>query len=180
LKSQTGSIKNLNYTGKEEVFEIKIRKIKQRDRPWIEKIFKTNWGSDFVITKGEVAHCQELDGFIAEMSGKKEGLITYRVRGGELEIMSLNSLVKEKGTGTALINRTIGFAKKTKIKRIWLITTNDNINAIKFYQRRGFKIVRVYPGAVNLSRRLKPSIPEIGDHGIPISDEIEFEIRLEK
>lgn len=97
-----------------------------------------------------------------------------------LEIVSLNSLVKEKGIGTALINRIIGFAKKNEVKRIWLITTNDNINAIKFYQKRGFKIIGVYPGAVNISRRLKPSIPEIGNHRIPISDEIEFEMRLEK
>ncbi len=162
------------------VFEIKIRKIKQRDRNWIEEIFKTNWGSDFVIAKGEVIHCCGLDGFIAEVAGKKEGLITYRVKNEHLEIVSLNSLVKEKGIGTALINRIIGFAKKNEVKRIWLITTNDNVNAIKFYQKRGFKIIGVYPGAVNISRRLKPSIPEIGDHGIPISDEIEFEMRLEK
>jgi N-acetylglutamate synthase-like GNAT family acetyltransferase len=102
------------------------------------------------------------------------------VKNEDLEIVSLNSLEKEKGIGTALINRIIGFAKKNKVKRIWLITTNDNINAIKFYQKRGFKMIGVYPGAVNISRRLKPSIPEIGDNGIPISDEIEFEMRLEK
>jgi GNAT superfamily N-acetyltransferase len=119
-----------------------------------------------------------LDGFIAEIAGTREGLITYRVRGGDLEIVSLNSMVKQKGIGTALINSVIEFAKKYEVKRVWLITTNDNINAIKFYQRRGFKIVRVYPEAVSVSRRLKPSIPEIGDHGIPISDEIELEIKL--
>jgi ribosomal protein S18 acetylase RimI-like enzyme len=54
-------------------------------------------------------------------------------------------------------------------------TTNDNLNALRFYQRRGFRIMGVHPGAVNEARRLKPSIPAIGAYGIPICDEIDLE-----
>jgi len=157
---------------------IKIRKIEQKDKSWVKKIFKTRWGSDFVIARGEVHHCRKLDGFIAEISGQREGLITYRISSGDLEIVSLDSLLKGKGIGTALINKIIEFANEAKIKRILLITTNDNIDAIKFYQKRGFRMMKVYPEAVNISRKLKPSIPERGDYGIPISDEIEFEMKL--
>ena len=61
---------------------------------------------------------------------------------------------------------------------MWLITTNDNLNALRFYQGRGFRLVAVHPGAVEASRRLKPQIPELGSFGIPIRDELELELSL--
>jgi hypothetical protein len=59
-----------------------------------------------------------------------------------------------------------------------LTTTNDNLTALRFYQRRGFRIAAVRPGAVAAARRLKPTIPELGEHGIPIRDEIELALTL--
>jgi len=158
--------------------EIKIRKIGQGDKPWVKKLFKTRWGSDFVVTRGEVHYCNKLSGFVAEVSGENKGLITYKIKDKELEIVSLDSLMEGKGIGTRLINEVIEFAREVKARRIWLITTNDNVDAVKFYQRRGFRIKDVYPGAIDMSRKLKSSIPEIGNYGIPIRDEIELEVKL--
>ena len=45
---------------------------------------------------------------------------------------------------------------------------------MRFYQRRGFVLAGVYPGAIEQSRRIKPQIPRVGNFGIPIRDEIEF------
>ena len=60
--------------------------------------------------------------------------------------------------------------------RLWVITTNDNVNALRFYQRRGFCLVTVHRGAVDRSRAtLKPEIPAAGAYGIPLRDEIELE-----
>jgi hypothetical protein len=61
------------------------------------------------------------------------------------------------------------------VSALRVTTTNDNLDALRFYQKRGFQIVAVRPGAVDESRRVKPSIPVIGEHGIPIRDEIELE-----
>ncbi|MGD8245715.1 MAG: hypothetical protein PVG25_02965 [Anaerolineae bacterium] len=66
------------------------------------------------------------------------------------------------------------------MQRIWLITTNDNLAALRFYQRRGFSLVAVHPGAVDQARTLKPEIPAIGHSGIPIRDEIELELPLDR
>jgi Acetyltransferase (GNAT) family len=63
-------------------------------------------------------------------------------------------------------------------RRVWLITTNDNLRALRFYQRRGFRLVAVHPDALARSRELKPSIPEIGLDGIPLRDELELELLL--
>jgi ribosomal protein S18 acetylase RimI-like enzyme len=63
-------------------------------------------------------------------------------------------------------------------RRLWLITTNDNTPAIRFYQRQGMRVVAVHHNAIVDARRIKPEIPEFGVDGQPICDEIEFEIDL--
>lgn len=95
-----------------------------------------------------------------------------------MEIISLDSLLERKGIGTVLINKVIEFAYGKEVKRIWLITTNDNINVLRFYQKRGFMIIKIYPRAISESRKIKPSIPLAGNYGIPIRDEIELEMKL--
>jgi hypothetical protein len=63
--------------------------------------------------------------------------------------------------------------------RLWLVTTNDNVDALRFYQRRGFRLAELRPEAVTLSRRaLKPEIPMVGAHGIELRDELELDLEL--
>lgn len=90
----------------------------------------------------------------------------------------MNSETKKIGLGTELVNRVIEKAKESNCRRVWLITTNDNTSAIRFYQKRGFEWVGFHKDAIEESRKLKPEIPELGDDGIPIKHELEFEYRL--
>ena len=106
------------------------------------------------------------------------GLLTFHIEAGDFEIVTLNSQRERRGIGTALLEQARFAASSAKCRRMWLVTTNDNRPATDFYRRRGFSIVAVHRGAVDLSRRLKPEIPERGLGGIPIRDEIELEIRL--
>ncbi len=55
---------------------------------------------------------------------------------------------------------------------------NDNINAIRFYQKRGFDMAHLFRNAMDISRKLKPEIPLIGDNSIPLRHEIEFELSI--
>jgi len=96
----------------------------------------------------------------------------------ECELVTLDALRQQNGVGSALLAAVAKQAAARGCQRVWLITTNDNINAIRFYQRRGMRLIAVHPGAVDAARRIKPSIPVIGEHGIPIHDELEFELRL--
>ncbi len=106
------------------------------------------------------------------------GAITWNRAGDEIEIVTLDSWREDQGVGTALLNRAIDSAKKSDVRRAWLITTNDNIRAIRFYQKRGWDLMAVHRDAVREARKLKPTIPELGDHGIPIRHELEFELYL--
>jgi len=160
------------------IMRISIRKTTPKDMEWIKKIFLKFWKGDFVVAKGRVYKPEVLEGFIAHSGSKKLGLVTYKVSGDELGIISFNSFLKNKGVGTALMKKVIKLARKKALRRIWVSTTNDNLEALKFYQKRGFRIKRVYPDAMDKVRKLKPSIPKIGDNGISLRDEIELEILL--
>jgi GNAT superfamily N-acetyltransferase len=107
--------------------------------------------------------------------GTLAGVLTYIIRGDEWEVLTLHAVHRHRGTGTALLNAIETLARDAGCTRLWLITTNDNVDALRFYQRRGFRFAKLHAGAVDDSRaRLKPGIPKIGDHGIPIRDEIEL------
>ena len=95
-----------------------------------------------------------------------------------MEILSLDSLSERRGIGTALLDEAVLAARKADCLRVMLVTTNDNLYALRFYQKRGFDMVRLIRNAVDAARNIKPEIPLTGMDGIPIRHEIELELRL--
>jgi GNAT superfamily N-acetyltransferase/NTP pyrophosphatase (non-canonical NTP hydrolase) len=144
----------------------------------ITSFIKNNWGSGIMVVKGRVHNMEILPGFAAVEDNEIKGIITYCIEDGECEIVSLDSLVENKGLGTSLLEKVINMARDLNCRRVWLITTNDNTRAIRFYQKRGFDIKDIYINAVNESRKIKPEIPVSGNDDIPILHEIEFEMLL--
>lgn len=155
---------------------MEIQEIHQDKR--IDKFFIERWGGDFIVSKGELLYGRELDGFAVFDNEDIIGLLTYHVKNNSCEIVSLDSLREKQGMGTALVDVMIEKSKEMKVNRLWLMTTNDNTTAMRFYQKRGFVFVAVHPNAIGESRKLKQDIPEIGCDGIPIRDEMELEYPL--
>ena len=155
-----------------------LRRLTAVDLPRLRQFWIEHWGGDEMIAHGNVYHPEELEGFVVEYENEWVGLITFFIREDECEVTSLDSLREGQGIGTQLINKAIKEARAKNCKRLFLITTNDNLHALGFYQKRGFEIVTVYRGAVNESRKRKPGIPLVGMHGIPLRDEIELEMML--
>lgn len=157
----------------------RIRKIEPKDLDWIKGIYIQKWGGDICVSRGKVQKVDDFTGgFVAKTSEQNTGFIMYTISGLELEITGLVNLKENMGIASALVKTVIDLAKKQEIKRICLVTTNDSLNAIGFWQKRGFQLVRVYPNAMGNTRKLKPSIPLIGENGIPLRDEIELEMLL--
>jgi ribosomal protein S18 acetylase RimI-like enzyme len=156
-----------------------IRPVEAGDREWIVQQLTEQWGAPLVVRQGESIQADQLPGWIAEVEGERAGLVTYLLRGKDCEIATLHSLVEGRGIGSALIETARRLAVEHDCRRLWVITTNDNLPALGFYQKRGFSLVKVYPGMVDASRKVKPQIPLVGMHGIPIRDEIELELRLD-
>ena len=155
-----------------------IRATTPEDKPVVEEII-SHWLTNFIISRGRRLYPAELPGFLAfDETGKPIGLLTMEIVGDECEVVTLDAFVPWSGIGTELMKRAEQAARDADCRRLWLITTNDNIEALGFYQKRGFSLVALRPGAIEYSRKLKPAIPETGAHGIPIRDELELEVLL--
>jgi ribosomal protein S18 acetylase RimI-like enzyme len=157
---------------------IMLRRITEHDLPRLRQMWRKNWGDEFIVMHGVIYHPDKLEGFIAYDGSEWVGEITYDFSDGDCEVVSLDSEREGQGLGTKLINAVVEEARKRECRRVFLITTNDNLNALGFYQKRGFELVMINRGAVNESRKIKPSIPLIGMNNIPLRDEIELEIVL--
>ena len=144
------------------------------------QLFINRWGPDFIVTKGQKHNFEDLDGFVAIDNDKIVGVLTFKKSNNEIEIISLDSFMENIGIGAALLNKIRDFAKHNYIKRLWLITTNDNLNALKFYQKRNWTITAIHYDAVVEARKIKPTIPMTGYYDIPLRHEIELEYEFDK
>lgn len=158
--------------------EFEIIRITENNRNEVNQILINEWEATDIIIRGKIIDGTKLDGFLAIKDNKIIGLITYIIEENECEICSLNSFIENKGIGTNLINTVLQYAKANGCSRVKLITTNDNIRGLEFYQRRGFVFSNIYKNAIENSRKIKPQIPLFADNGLPIRDEIEFELIL--
>ena len=158
---------------------MRVRAAEAADREWLEA-FLAEHNSLRVARRGELVNSLDHPMLIAETdAGQPAGLLTYIERDGECEVLTLHAVRQWAGVGSALIASIRDLAASHGCRRLWVVTTNDNVDALRFYQRRGFRLAALRPGAVDESRRsLKAEIPAIGDHGIPLRDELELEIRL--
>ena len=154
-----------------------IRPVDLDDGDWIAQFITERWGAEFVADHYEVFHCRDLPGFVAFEADDKVGLLTYKIVAGDCEVVSLDSLRQCMGIGTGLIDAVKAAAAESGCKRLWLVTTNDNMNALRFYQKRGFVLVKINRNAIEFARNLKP-VPLVGADGIPLRDEIELEMML--
>ena len=155
---------------------MRIRPALPEDRPAVERILK-RWHALHVARRGELLHALDHPALVADGEGAVVGVLVYVVRGREWEILALYVDERRRGAGTALVAEARALAERAGCTRVWLITTNDNVDALRFYQRRGFRLAALHPGAVDASRgRIKPTIPVAGAYGIPLRDELELEL----
>ena len=152
---------------------IEVRRFGDADREWARSFLRQRWGAATMAVHGVLYEPATLEGFVAEgPDGERLGLVTYHVESDACEIVSLDALEPGRGVGTALLEavRELGH------RRLWAVTTNDNVGAQRFYEQRGFHVAAVREGAVDRARTsLKPEIPLVGEGGVPIRDEIELE-----
>ncbi len=155
-----------------------LRPLNDDDREQVRRFLIERWGSARVVSRGKIYHADALPGFVAMQEDRIVGLVTHRIDGDECELVTLDSAMEGIGIGSALIEAVKNAARQAGCRRLWLITTNDNLPALRFYQKRGFVLAALHRNAIEDSRRLKPGIPLAGVDGIPIRDEIEFELEI--
>jgi GNAT superfamily N-acetyltransferase len=145
------------------------------DKIWVKGRTELLFGGDYVVSREIIHDPTELPGFIAVDGGERIGLATYHIEGDECELVSIDALCQYIGVGTALLEAVEKAARVAGCKTLWAITTNDNLDALRFFQKRGFVISAYRLDSMDRIRRMKPDIPETGYYGIPVRDEVELE-----
>ena len=153
----------------------RVRALGADEAAWAHDVLTWRWGGTSAVSRGAVHDLTELPTLVAELDGERAGLATYRIADDACELVTLDALRENAGVGTALIEAVAAEARNAGAERLWLITSNDNLPALRFYQRRGLDLVAVHHDAITRARVLKPSIPRTGLDGIAIRHELELE-----
>jgi ribosomal protein S18 acetylase RimI-like enzyme len=157
---------------------VHIRPLADDDRDWVERLIVERWGDAIVTGRGRIWRPATLPGFAAFESDGCLGLVTYELDGDACEIVTIDALREGAGVGTALLETVVEAARSAGCTRVQLLTTNNNLRALAFYQKRGFRLVALRPGEIDEARKLKPSIPKVDAAGLPIRDELHLELPL--
>jgi len=163
-----------------EATAVRVEDLTDRDLAWAAEVLERDLGGRRQARRGELIDVLDGDGLVAWGGDTPIGLLTSRPDGpGRIELAALVAVERDSGVGSALVEALIARAKAAGVREIRVTTTNDNVTALAFYQRRGFRLAELRAGAVDESRRsLKPSITDIAENGLPIRDELELALRL--
>jgi hypothetical protein len=143
------------------------------DAAWINGFLRNRWGATTIVAHGEVIEAATLPALIA-LAKNRRGLATYRRLGRDAELVTLDADPPGIGTGAILVEALATRLQAGGCERLWLTTTNDKLSALRFYLRRSFRLIQVRLGAVDEARKLKPSIPTVGECGIAMRDELDL------
>lgn len=154
-----------------------VRPAGPHDGNWLREVLARHWGSSQIAIGGRLVDACDLPALIA---GEHQGLAIYRIAadGKNAELITLNALIERHGVGTALIAALATRLAAAGVRELRVSMTNDNLDALRFYQRRGFRLVALRRGAIDKARAIKPSIPLIGHHGIPVRDQLELALAI--
>jgi len=160
--------------------DLVIRRSEASDAPLVRSFMEERWGGEPLVINCKFYHPSTLPGFLVFHKDELIGCLIYELQEAEREIIVFEIVDRHQGIGSRLLRQFIVEAAKEGCRRVHLMTTNDNLDALRFYQRRGFTLCGIRLGASAAAREIKPSLIETGDYGIPVRDEILLEMILQE
>lgn len=158
---------------------MEVRSLDRGDQAWAEALVAGHFGSVRVVSQGHLHETTDLPCLADYDAEVPVGLLHYRLDdAGDIEVVTLIAVRPRRGIGAALLGALVERAEAAGCRRVWLVTTNDNTAAQHFYRARGWTLVALHLGAVTSARALKPEIPLLGEGGVAIEDELEYELLL--
>jgi ribosomal protein S18 acetylase RimI-like enzyme len=151
-----------------------VRALGDADADWLRAVLLERWGGEPIVGRGRAHRVGDLEGFVASIGDEPAGVLTYRIDADVCEIVTLDAFREGVGVGHALVEAVTARARAAGARTLLVMTTNDNLGALRFYQRAGFRLSELRPGAVDEARRVKPTIPPIGYDDIAIRDELDL------
>ena len=158
-----------------EVWDVTVQfAASEDDREWLRRLWLETWGSTTMVTRGTERDLASAEAYIAWHEHRPVGAVAVDCASPEAELLSLDAVESRHGVGTALLRAAEDAARRRGCRHMVVITSNDNLTALRFYQRRGYRMTGIGADVIDAARLLKPAIPALGDHGIPLHDEVEL------
>ncbi len=161
---------------------VRVRPRTGSDLEYLRSQLTHHWGGTQIWSLGQAFDGERIPSFVAWIGDERVGCVTYAIAPGgyQCEVVTLASSRPNTGAATLLLEAVERAARRAGCTRLFLTTTNDNADAVRFYQTRGWRLAALHRGNVDEARKHKPEIPLLGNHGIPVRDEIELELWLEE
>lgn len=153
---------------------VMVREATDTDRAAARELFRRDFGRTRIVAFGELVDLDELPALVAVMNTEPSGALAYRLFGGDaLHIVALatDPMWQRSGVGAYLVAEAELLARRLGLKRLVIATTNDNLPALYFYQRRGYRLSEFARDAIIA----KVQQEHAGFAGIPVRDEIRLE-----
>ncbi len=157
---------------------VMVHEAGDEERVVIRDLFERDFGRTKIIAFGELMNVDEMPALVATTYEEVSGALAYRLHGDGLHIVALATdvLWQRSGVGGHLVAEAELFARKLSLARVLVTITNDNLPALYFYQRRGYRLSAVRPGSV--LAHTTETVP--GFAGIPVRDEVHLEKWLDQ
>ena len=153
-----------------------VREATDDDRRAARELFNQDFGRTKIVAFGELMDVEEMPALVAVRHSTPSGALAYRLLGDALHVVALatDPMWQRSGVAAYLLAEAELLARRLKLGRLLVATTNDNLPALYFYQRHGYRLTELIPNSVADHTHQE----EAGFAGIPVRDEVRLEKRL--
>src|SRR5439155_25737092 len=132
------------------------------------ELFQQDFGRTKIVAFGEVMDIDQMPALVAVMHQEPSGALAYRLFGDALHIVALatDPMWQRSGVGGYLVAEAELLARRLSLHRLVVSTTNDNLPALHFYQRRGYRLTDLVPNSIVA----RTGQEHAGFAGIPVRD----------
>lgn len=149
------------------------------DVPFLSRFLQKRWGTDVLAMGGRVYKLTDVEAMGAyDEDDELVGVAIFAMKPTALFLLSLDALRPNQGVASRMIEALVAEGRRRGAKRLRVMTTNVNYEGMRFYQRRGFRMTALYPGALDALRAFAPTLKTPGADGVAARDILELEIDL--
>jgi len=156
-----------------ELPPVLVREATDADRVAARELFARDFGRTKIVAYGAVMDIDQMPALVAVRYADPSGALAYRLHGDALHIVALatDPMWQRSGVGGHLVAEAELIARRLNLRRLVVSTTNDNLPALYFYQRRGYRMTDFVPSSIIMHTGQEVA----GFAGIPVRDEVRLE-----
>ncbi len=152
--------------------EVTIRPLESSGRRAADALLADVLGGRMRVRPGERRDVLAGGGFGAWREDRLVGVVTYH--DDEIDAIAVPAEAGRRGVGGQLVEAVVSALLADGRSEVWLVLANDHLDAMRLFQRHGFRMAELRAGSLDRAPGPEPSVPAVGDFGIERHDELVF------